>query len=428
MTFPPSRDRGGRRDRTVIKSDKTATRRPGAAAPDAGRGTRAGLGTVGRAVTVLQELDSPMQTYQQLLLQPAGAPGHDGGEGVQVLADLPDDIAWAVPPPAATTATAGAGRFPRRLRRGAGSKGLLARLRGQDALALLDTGPDAALAVDPGNRIVLYNLAAERMFGHAGTELIGRSGDLLLAPAARGVLALLRQQVLDGTRPGLGVEGVEIAALHKDGTGFPAAVWLAQVETRQGPVVSAVFRDLSEQRAAEMRARAIATALQQSRDVADAVLRAVSDRIIVLADAEGRITAVNRAAERLLGYTASELVGQPTLSLYDPDDIAVAAAELGLESGLDPLLEITRSGLPNLQEWSYLTKTGERRAVNLKIIAVGDRRNPSGFVCVANDLTLGWQPIATSRPSSDRLLRELDDAPTRTLRWQVGGSGYARRR
>lgn len=142
---------------------------------------------------------------------------------------------------------------------------------------------------------------------------------------------------------------------------------------------------------------------------------------------------MNRAAERLLDYSAGELVGKSTLCLYDPDDIAVAAAELGLEPGLDPLLEITRSGLPNLglpnlQEWAYLTKDGRRCPVSLKIIAIGDRRNPSGFACVANDLTLGWQPIAASGASSDRLLRELDDAPTRTLRWQVGGSGFARRR
>jgi len=373
----------------------------------------------------LQELDSPLRTYQQLVLQPAGSPEPDGA-GVQVLADLPDDIAWVMPPPPSTSGPAGGRR--RRLLRGSGAKGLLARLRGQDVLALLDAAPDAVLAVDPGNRIVLYNQVAERMFGHPGAEAIGRSADLLVAPAARGVLALLRQQVLDGARPGPGGEAVEVAGMRRDGTGFPAAVWLARVETRHGPVVTATFRDMSAQRDADARAQSLGARLQETQDVLTAVLRAISDRVIVVADADGRITAVNRAAERLLGYAAAELIGRSTLCLYDPDDIAVAAAELGLEPGLDPLLEITRSGLPNLQEWAYLAKDGRRCPVSLKIIAVGDRRNPSGFACVANDLTLGWQPIATSSTGSERLLRELDDAPTRTLRWQVGGSGYPRRR
>lgn len=375
---------------------------------------------------MLQELHSPQRTYQQLVLQPAGEPERDGSEGVQVLGEVPDDVAWVMPPPPATTGTIPTRR--RRLLLGAGSKGLLERLRGRDALALLDAGPDAVLAVDPGNRVVLYNRAAERVFGHPRAEVVGRSADLLVTPAARGVLALLRQQVLDGARPGPAGEAVEVAGLRRDGTGFPAAVWLARVETRHGPVVTAVFRDSSAQRAADLRAQAVAAQLQQSQDVVTAVLRAISDRVIILADAEGRITAVNRAAERLLGYGAAELVGRSTLCLYDPDDIAVAAAELGLEPGLDPLLEITRSGLPNLQEWAYLTKDGRRCPVSLKILAVGDRRNPSGFACVANDLTLGWQPIAASGANADRLLRELDDAPTRALRWQVGGSGYARRR
>lgn len=375
---------------------------------------------------MLQDLDSPLRTYQQLVLQAVGGPERDAADGVQVLGEVPDDIAWVMPPPAGTSGPAPTRR--RRLLRGAGSKGLLARLRGQDALALLDAAPDAVLAVDVANRVVLYNQAAEQAFGHPAAEIIGRSADILLAPAARGVLALLRQQVLDGARSGPAGEAVEVAGRRRDGTGFPAAVWLARVQTRHGPVVTATFRDLSARRAADARAEAVAAQLQHSQDVVAAVLRAISDRVIVVADAEGRITAVNRAAERLLGYEAAELLGRSTLCLYDPDDIAVAAAELGLESGLDPLLEITRSGLPNLQEWAYLTKDGRRCPVSLKIIAVGDRRNPSGFACVANDLTLGWQPIAASGASSDRLLRELDDAPTRALRWQVGGSGYTRRR
>jgi PAS domain S-box-containing protein len=374
---------------------------------------------------VLQELDSPLRTYQQLVLQPVGGPERGNG-GPVVLGEIPDDIDWVMPPPPSTSG-APAGRR-RRLLRGVGSKGLLSRLRGQDVVALLDAGPDALLAVDEANRVVLYNQAAAQVFGYPGSDVIGRSADLLVAPAARGVLALLRQQVLDGARPGPAGEAVEVAGLRRDGTGFPAAVWLARVETRHGALVTATFRDLSPQRAADAGAEGVRAELQQTRDVVTAMLRAMSDRVIVLADADGRITAVNRAAERLLGYCAAELIGKSTLCLYDPDDIAVAAAELGLEPGLDPLLEITRSGLPNLQEWAYLAKDGRRCPVSLKIIAVGDRRSPSGFACVANDLTLGWQPIATSSTGSERLLRELDDAPTRTLRWQVGGSGFARRR
>lgn len=319
------------------------------------------------------------------------------------------------------------GRVRRRGRRPLGRRSP-AKLRGQDALALLDVGPDAVVAVDLDNRVVFFNRGAEALFGYRRADVLGCSSDLLVTPAARGVLALLRQQVLDGARPGPGGEAVEVAGLRRDGSGFPAAVWLSRVGTRDGEVVAAVVRDVGDRRAAEAREHVLVGEAREAREVVAAVLRAVSDRMVVVADADGRITAVNRTAERALGYVASELIGRSTLCLSDTEDVAAAAAELGTDAGLDPLLEITRSGLSNMQEWTYLTKVGERRPVSLKILAVGDRRNPDGFVCVAQDLTLGWQPMTSAQPSADRLLLELDDAPTRTLRWQVGGSGLARRR
>ena len=369
---------------------------------------------------MLQGLDVRVGTQPRQVVKPVVLVDQDGPETGQL--SWEGDLSWT--PPAEVP-----GQRPRRLnRRGVPRRGLLARLRGQDALDLLDTGPDAVVAVDAANRVVLYNRTAAAVFGHAPAEVFGRSADQLVAPAARGVLALLRQQVLDGVRPGPAGEAVEVAGLRQDGTGFPAAIWLSRVETREGPVVAATVRDVSERRAADARVQALAGELQETKDVVAAVLRAISDRAVILTDSDGRITAFNRGAERLLGYSSDEMIGRSTLCLSDEDDIAAAVVELGIEAGLDPLLEITRSGLPNLQEWTYLTKSGERRPVSLKIAAVGDRRNPSGFVCIANDLTLGWQPIATAHPSTDRLLLELDDAPTRTMRWQVGGSGFARRR
>jgi PAS domain S-box-containing protein len=328
-----------------------------------------------------------------------------------------DDLGWA----------ADRGRGRRRGRRTLGRR-TFGRLREQDVLTLLDAGPDAVVAVDADNRIVFVNRGTQALFGHRRADLFGHSGDVLFAPAARGVLALLRQQVMDGTRPGPGGEAVEVAGIRRDGSGFSAAVWLSRIRTRQGYVIAAVIRDVGHRRAAEAREHALVAEAREARQALAAVLRSVTDRMIVVADSDGMITSVNRAVERALGYQEAELVGRPTVCLSDSDDVDAVVDELGIETGLDPLLEITRSGLPNLQEWAYVTKDGQRRPVSLKILPVGDRRAPEGFVCVAHDLTLGWQPMTSAQPSTDRLLLELDDAPTRTLQWQVGGAGFARRR
>jgi len=74
-----------------------------------------------------------------------------------------------------------------------------------------------------------------------------------------------------------------------------------------------------------------------------------------------------------------------------------------------------------------VSNRGERRPVSLRITAIGNRTDPSGFVCVAEDRSFAWSPVGSAAGTTDRLLLDLDDAETRSLRWQVGGSRYARR-
>jgi PAS domain S-box-containing protein len=192
-------------------------------------------------------------------------------------------------------------------------------------------------------------------------------------------------------------------------------------------LVAATVRDLTRQHETDARLQHVAARAQEHQDQAAAMLAAVSEAALVLADARGRITAVNRTAEKLLGYRADELLGLPTTRLSDEDEVAVAAVELGVPAGGDPLLEMARSGLPTGQDWVFVTKDGGRRPVSVRVSTAGDPRDPTGFVYVATERAAAWEPVLAGRSGGDRLLLELDDAPTRALRWQVGG-GWARRR
>ncbi|HEY6793757.1 MAG TPA: PAS domain S-box protein [Kineosporiaceae bacterium] len=310
----------------------------------------------------------------------------------------------------------------------------VARLRGDEALHLLDASPDAVIGLDAYARVVFANAVAERTFGEQRVGLVGVGVDDLVPHLARAVTAL-RMRVESGDAvPGPAGVGTELAGVRADGSRFPATVWLTPVRAGRRMLIASTVRDLTPQRAADARARRQAAELnralqqaEQAREQVGAVLRAVTERVIIIADAAGTVVAFNRAAERLLGYTAAEIIGRPTTTLSDPDELAAVAQELGIDASLDPLLELTRSGLPNTQEWSYLTNRGERRPVSLRITAIGNRADPSGFVCVAEDRGFAWSPGGSGSSTSDRLLLDLDDAETRSLRWQVGGSRYARR-
>ena len=310
----------------------------------------------------------------------------------------------------------------------------IARLRGDEALALLDASPDAIIGLDAYARVVLANAVAELTFGEQRSALVGAGADDLIPHLARAVTSLRMRIEAGDVVPGPAGAGTELAGVRADGARFPATVWLTPVRAGRRMLIAATVRDLTPQRTADARTRRQNAELSRARQQAEhgseqmaALLRAIGERVIILADASGTITAVNRAAERLLGYTAAELIGQSTTKLSDPDELAAVAQELGIDPTIDPLLELTRSGLPNTQDWSYVTDRGERRPVSLRITAIGNRSDPSGFVCVAEDRSFAWSPVGSGAGTTDRLLLDLDDAETRSLRWQVGGSRYARR-
>ena len=257
--------------------------------------------------------------------------------------------------------------------------------------------------------------------------LVGQPADLLVPQLAAVVLALRERRAGGDLTAGPAGQGHELSALRLDGTRFPATVWVTPLRTRRGMLAAATVRDLTRRHEIDARLHRFAARAKGHEDAVRAVLASVTEVAMVLADGSGRISAVNRAAERMLGYRGEELTGLPTTGLSDPDEVATAAAELGLETGADPLVELARSGLPTAQEWTWLAKDGTRRPVSLRVHAVGDPRDPSGFVCVAAERTPSWEPVLAGRSGGERLLLELDDAPTRALRWQVGG-GWARRR
>lgn len=298
----------------------------------------------------------------------------------------------------------------------------------EDARAALDACPDAVLGIDVVGTCVLVNPAAVELFGRTEHDLVGTPAVTLVPTLAEAVRDVTARRRAGERTPGPMGRGMSTAALVAGRTPVPVQVWISPAYHRARRLTLFVtVRDLRAERAAEAARRSLLDEVVALRDTVHAVTTAVTDRAILLADAGGHITALNRAAEKLLGYRSEDVVGKPTTALSAPDDIAAVRDELGVPAGVDPLLEITRSGLPNQQKWRLLTRDGEARPVTLTITGVGDRQDPRGFVLAVAPRRQEWEPLMQSRTPGDRLLLDLDDAETRALRWQVGG-GAARRR
>jgi PAS domain S-box-containing protein len=116
---------------------------------------------------------------------------------------------------------------------------------------------------------------------------------------------------------------------------------------------------------------------------------------IISATPDGMITSFNPAAERLLGYTADEVIGKQTPALWhDPEEMAKRAQRLSEELGItiSPGFEMftTRPqlNLPEENEWTFIRKDRTRVPVFLSVTALRDASGLiSGFVGLIYELT-----------------------------------------
>jgi PAS domain S-box-containing protein len=154
--------------------------------------------------------------------------------------------------------------------------------------------------------IEFWNAGAERLYGFKQTEAVGQSSHTLLQTRHPIDLADLRSQLRD-RRHWMG----ELRHIRKDGS---EVIVESRMQLFSEEVVLEANRDITERRETEI---ALRETERWSRFLA-AIVES-SDDIIVSKSLDGIITSWNKGAERVLGYSASEAVGQP-ITLVIPRD------------------------------------------------------------------------------------------------------------
>ena len=163
--------------------------------------------------------------------------------------------------------------------------------------------PDAAIVADATGLIVAANPGAESMFGYPPGALTGIAVDVLVPDRFRDHHAELRADY--GDRPArrpMGT-GLELWAKRLDGTEFAADISLAPLGVADRPLTLAVVRDLTDRRSAWEASAWLGAIVSSSEDA------------IVSMDLAGTLTTWNPGAQRLLGYSAEEILGKPVARL-----------------------------------------------------------------------------------------------------------------
>jgi PAS domain S-box-containing protein len=112
---------------------------------------------------------------------------------------------------------------------------------------LLDSAMDAILSVDAEQHIVLYNRAAEKIFGWTAAEVLGRPLGVLLPERFRGNHAgFVRRFGETGVTTRRMGDGTVIVGLRKSGEEFPMDASISQLDTSEGKVFTVIIRDITE--------------------------------------------------------------------------------------------------------------------------------------------------------------------------------------
>ena len=222
---------------------------------------------------------------------------------------------------------------------------------------LFDLTYEAVIGADiTTETIVLWNPAAERMFGYSAEEAVGMPLDKLVAPELVGAHhSGIRRFREGGTAVLVGGAPVEVPAVRKDGTRITIALSLTSVPVaHEGPYVVGVVRDVSDQKQAELellRANQtmqdfVATASHELRTPLTAVIgfgELLRERAIALSDGDSMEYAevVVRAARQ-----ANRLVDNlMTVSKIQAELIETCPADWPLESLLPEVIEGSSSDI-----------------------------------------------------------------------------------
>lgn len=233
--------------------------------------------------------------------------------------------------------------------------------------ALLDASPDATIITNREGLIQMVNQQTVKLFGYAKEELIGKATGMLLPPE----LQQQRDQDLfslpDNASPTAKLTQPEAKGARKNGSTFPAEITISPINTKEGLLLSASVRDITERKKALEQVEFLSIQLNQSNDS------------IYIVDKDLHVISWNRGAENLYGYTKEEALGKNPNELLQSD---ISSQEI-------------KNALSNIDQHDYwkgelkrITKDGRMIYVRASSTSVKNEKGEiTGYVSVSMDIT-----------------------------------------
>ncbi len=236
-------------------------------------------------------------------------------------------------------------------------------------LDILRSIPDSVLTIDRDKRIVALNGPAENLTGTGEAAAGGR-------PCG----AVLRSEICNTDRcpferafvGGETVTNFNVLMGDATGTKTPICINTSPLKNGKGEVVGVVetIRVVSH-------INRLIEELRQQRNKVQAVLDSIAEGVFTV-DRDGRITSLNRTAERILGHAAQDVLGQASQEVFPPEIC-------GPDSPLQETLQAGR----HIRDREVLIANHQGKGVPLSL-TTGPFRDEAGTtlgaVCTLRDL------------------------------------------
>ncbi|HEX3367671.1 PAS domain S-box protein, partial [Phenylobacterium sp.] len=277
----------------------------------------------------------------------------------------------------------------------------------------------SSIATDAQGVIQIFNVGAERMLGFTAAEVINTitpadiSDPQELIARAQALSAELSTPITPGFealvfKASRGIEDIyELTYVRKDGSRLPAVVSVTALRDAQDSIIGYLLIGTDN------------TARKQAEDAllqAGALQRAIFNSAnfsSIATDAQGVIQIFNVGAERMLGYTAIEVMNKITPAEFsDPLELIARAEALSAElatpitPGFEALVFKASRGIEDIYELTKIRKDGTRFPAVVSVTALRDPLGAIiGYLLIGTDNT-ARKLVEEEQKKSDQRLRD----------------------
>ena len=285
--------------------------------------------------------------------------------------------------------------------------------------AILNSANFSSIATDEKGVIQIFNVGAERMLGYTAADVLNKITPADISDPEEVVARAEALSMELGTpiTPGFealvfkasrGIEDIyELTYIRKDGSRFPAVVSVTALRDDQDTIIGYLLigtDNTARKRAEEalLKAGALQSAIFNSANFSS-----------IATDAKGVIQIFNVGAERMLGYTAAEVMNKITpADISDPQEVIARAKALSAEfgtpiaPGFEALVFKASRGIEDIYELTYIRKDGSRFPAVVSVTALRDAQDVIiGYLLIGTDNTARKQ-IESDRMQLDQRLRD----------------------